>query len=255
MLRGRNFFTDYARHTAVRQRLPRAHSRATVYAPHWCASVEGVLHDRIMRLLATDFLTVAQRRFTGGDFQLVCRVHEFTTRVYADSVPQRDSGLPAVSHPVAVALISTELVGRVDYTCLSLLHDLFEDCASLTREDVALIKALLDSEAVNDLHALSKRCASPLVEFPAADSRTYYHRLRRASQRAQIVKFCDRLHNLLDTQHVTRDKLNRQRRTTRDHLMLMTRDMLRAMDRTDPLRHAVEFFNQEFVRLCTGRLL
>lgn len=209
------------------------------------------MRERIMQLLAADFLSVAKRRFTSGDFQTVLQVYALAARVYV-GVAVRDSGKSAFSHPIAVAVIATELIGRVDYTCVALLHDVFEDCAKLTRDDVVWIKSLLDSEAVNDLHQLSKRCVSPHVEFPAAESRTYYHRLRRASQRAQIVKCCDRWHNLLDTKHVTRDKFLRHRRTTRDHLLLMTRDLLRAMDRTDPLRHVVKFLHCEFERLCKG---
>ncbi len=209
------------------------------------------MHKRIVRLLDRSFVDVARKHFNGDDLQRVMFAHDMARYAHAGQTP-RDSGKPVITHPERVAKITIGLnMRRPDITALALLHDIIEDCAFLSRADIARIRTVFDGDLIDDLYTLSKRSSSVHIEWTGSRM-DYYHSLRHASQRVQIVKSCDRLDNLLDTAHVTSDKRERQRRTTRDHLVPMLQDMLRGMNRTDPMRYVVEYLFEEFERLCKG---
>lgn len=213
------------------------------------------MQDRILRVLGHDFAVVVKRHIPASDRGLIQFAYEMACYAH-NGQALRHSGESYITHPVNVGKTMIGLGLRdPEYICRGLLHDVFEDCAFLTREDVARIRERLGSELVDDIHTMTKRYASAVVgptERPPEFD--YYQVLRHAPRRVQITKMFDRFDNLRDLhgQHISAGKRERVKDTTRTHFVPMARDMLDSMNRTDDLRHIVEFLHNEFVRLCRG---
>ncbi len=212
------------------------------------------MRARVLRLLSHDFIVVAPRYFQGNDLRSIEFAH--AKALYAhNGQPVRHKGDAYIKHPerVAKSMIAKGL-RRADYICLALVHDIFEDCAFLTRADIAEIRDTLGSDMVDDLHTISKRYKSDEIRPSQHSESNYYQTLRHAPRRVQIVKMFDRLDNLIDIHedHIPPDKRERVKDTTRTHFMHMAREMLHVMSRTDEMRHIVQFLYDEFERLSKG---
>lgn len=213
------------------------------------------MRARILRVLAHDFTVVIKRYVPRADQHLVEFAYEMACFAHKDQAP-RLSGQSYITHPESVAKTMIAAgVRDAGYICLALLHDVFEDCASLTREHVESIRAVLGNEMVSDMHAITKRYANPALRpMDRASDLDYYQVLRHASRRVQITKFYDRLNNMSDIneRHISVGKRERTKHTTRFIFLPMARAMLDAMNRVDKQRHIVQFAHDEFDRLCRG---
>lgn len=116
----------------------------------------------------------------------------------------RDSGLPYIVHPLAVARTLVGLHMDDDSIVAALLHDVLEDCESVTADDIrrafgddvlALVDGVtkLDFKAVGDLtdreraKAETTKTAETLRKMLLAMAKDF---------RVMVIKLADRLHNM-----------------------------------------------------------
>ncbi len=161
------------------------------------------------------------------DIALIRRAFEFA---YAKHLGQiRRSGEPYILHPLAVALILTELQMTAKVLVASLLHDVVEDCG-VTRDEIAgqfgeEIAQLVDGVTKLKLADFEARQNSPgggkdllmmpeimtpIAPTPAdSSSKKQHHEISRSAAnlrkillamardlRVMIIKLADRLHNM-----------------------------------------------------------
>lgn len=128
----------------------------------------------------------------------------------------RDSGEPYITHPLAVATILAELKMDDDSIVAALLHDVLEDCPSITPERLRETfgeDVLLLIEGVTKLRMKSLKDASPR-QRASAETHRAAESLRKMllamakDLRVMIIKLADRLHNMR-----TLDSLAPERRT------------------------------------------
>jgi hypothetical protein len=136
--------------------------------------------DRLVRALP-DTLTVAQR-------QLVERA--YTVAAYWHRGQKRKSGDPYITHPVAVAVILTELGMDHEIVCAGLLHDVLLDTAcseaELTREF---------GQRITDLLVGLRTLEDPPDDWESI-----------TDERVLTLKLVDRLHNLRTMRFLSPDR-------------------------------------------------
>lgn len=116
----------------------------------------------------------------------------------------RSSGEPYITHPLEVAQTLVELKMDDDSVVAALLHDVLEDCPSVSREK---IEATFGEEVVSMVEGVTK------LKFKAPDGATDRQRAAAETQRAaeslrkmllamaadvrvMVIKLADRLHNM-----------------------------------------------------------
>lgn len=124
------------------------------------------------------------------DYQEIMEVLEFATEAHKGQV-RKYSGIPYITHPIAVAQMIAEAGGSTAQIKAALLHDVVEDCG-VTREE---IQEKFGFEIRQLVHELSKVC--PVV--PGL-TRAYCKQkdkefLATVSPEAQSIKYCDIIHN------------------------------------------------------------
>jgi GTP diphosphokinase / guanosine-3',5'-bis(diphosphate) 3'-diphosphatase len=156
------------------------------------------------------------------DVGLLSRAFEYAGAKHDGQV--RQSGEPYINHPLAVAMILTEL--QMDATVLSaaLLHDVLEDC-SVSRDEIASrfgdeIAMLVDGVTKLKLADFETRqttstgrkesqAVSESLHLPDAGAKRHHHEISKSAAnlrkillamardlRVMIIKIADRLHNM-----------------------------------------------------------
>jgi len=116
----------------------------------------------------------------------------------------RDSGDPYITHPLAVAQIIAELGMDDDTIVAALLHDVIEDCPSVTADD---LEQRFGPEVVGMIEGVTKLKLKPKEgisdrQRAAAETTRTAESLRKMllamgkDVRVMVIKLADRLHNM-----------------------------------------------------------
>jgi GTP diphosphokinase / guanosine-3',5'-bis(diphosphate) 3'-diphosphatase len=142
----------------------------------------------------------------------------------AHSGQVRDSGDPYITHPLAVARILAELRMDDDSIVAALLHDILEDCSTVSRDDISdtfgqdvlqivdgltKLKFKIPTEATDRQRAVAEtnRAGESLRKMLLAMAKDF---------RVIIIKLADRLHNMQTLENVPPDKRHRIANETLD---------------------------------------
>jgi GTP pyrophosphokinase len=155
------------------------------------------------------------------DVSLLERAFQYAYAKHAGQA--RQSGEPYINHPLAVAMILTELQMDANVLSAALLHDVIEDCA-VTREELAgrfgdEIATLVDGVTKLKLADFETRQTAPgrresngageLLSAPESAVKKHHHEISKSAAnlrkillamardlRVMIIKIADRLHNM-----------------------------------------------------------
>ncbi len=116
----------------------------------------------------------------------------------------RDSGLPYIVHPLAVARTVIDLRMDDDSICAALLHDVLEDCESVTARD---IEAAFGADTLHLVEGVTKLEFKPVGDLTdrqraQAETTKAAETLRKMllamakDFRVMVIKLADRLHNM-----------------------------------------------------------
>lgn len=124
----------------------------------------------------------------------------------------RYSGEPYYSHPIEVAVITTDYLFETEAIVTALLHDIIEDTKAYASQ-VELIFGQRVSEMVN---ALSKISSNLLL----TKEETFYkmNQLQDPKKMAIIIKLLDRLHNIRTISYI--NSIEKQKRIAKETMLL-----------------------------------
>ena len=127
------------------------------------------------------------------DMSLVQRAYEYAEKAHADQV--RKSGDPYFSHPLAVAVILTDLMLDATTIAAGLLHDCVEDVEGCTLED---IKRLFGDEVALLVDGVTKLSQLNFANREEAQAETLRKMFLAMAKdiRVVLIKLADRLHNM-----------------------------------------------------------
>ena len=151
------------------------------------------------------------RTVAGTDDRIAVAVR-IARDVHRDEV--RDEGTPYIRHPLRVALILVEELGRCnpEIVCAALLHDALETSPDRVQE----IRAQLGSRVTELVLALTNDLPDSDLEGKAR----YLRRFASVDDDCLLVKLCDRLDNLRSLPECPDPaKADRIRSETRTYLM------------------------------------
>jgi len=146
------------------------------------------------------------------DFSMVIKAYEYAEKLHEGQ--KRQSGEPYITHPLAVAMILSELEADIDTIAAALLHDVIEDC-NVPKEYIAaefnpFIADLVDGVTkISDLQFESKD-----EEF-ATNTRKLISTISEEI-RIIIIKLADRLHNMRTLEYVDERRRLTNSNETRD---------------------------------------
>ncbi len=120
------------------------------------------------------------------------------------STQYRQSGEPYINHPLAVAIILSEMKADKDTICAGLLHDTIED-TPITKEELAREFNTDIANLVDGVTKISKLNFSSKQDRSLANTRKIIAGLTE-DVRIIIVKLADRLHNMRTLQYKTEFK-------------------------------------------------
>lgn len=130
----------------------------------------------------------------------------------AHGTQKRLSGIPYISHPLAVANIVADMKLDTDSICAALLHDVVED-TDYTREDIKEKFGEQVALLVDGVTKLDKIQFSSKEERDMENLRKMF--LAMASDiRVIIIKFADRVHNMTTLISMSEDKQREKARET-----------------------------------------
>lgn len=135
------------------------------------------------------------RRALGGqsasDRARVERAYRIAERAHRGQ--RRDEGSPFIEHPLRVALIVAEELGRpeADLICAALLHDVVED----TPVTLAEVQETCGDSVAHWVELLTKEMVADPEEKRLA-TRLYLRRIAEDSPEVLLLKLADRLDNL-----------------------------------------------------------
>jgi GTP pyrophosphokinase len=120
---------------------------------------------------------------------------------------QRKSGIPYLSHPLAVTKILTDLRMDVPTLCGGLLHDVLEDCGV----EEAVLKELFGDEVTQLVVGLTKTARVSLQHTKRSRLESYRKTLIAMSRdiRILMIKLADRLHNMRTLFSLSEEKRRR----------------------------------------------
>ena len=127
------------------------------------------------------------------DMDLVRRAYEFAEKAHANQV--RKSGDPYFSHPVAVAVILTDLMLDATTIAAGLLHDCVEDVEGCTLEDISQMFGDEAAVLVDGVTKLSQLNFANREEAQAETLRKMFLAMAK-DIRVVLIKLADRLHNM-----------------------------------------------------------
>ena len=153
-------------------------------------------------LTIDDVIAAVEQYHPKADFGLIRRAYAFGAEAHKEQ--KRRSGIPYISHPLAVAHILTQLKMDAMTIASALLHDTIEDTGvtalqvtELFGNDVAVL--------VEGVTKLSKLEFASREERQAESFRKMVVAMAK-DIRVILVKLADRLHNLRTLEHMPEDK-------------------------------------------------
>jgi len=125
--------------------------------------------------------------------QQITRAMVFAEAAHSGQVRQY-TGLPYITHPMAVSKLVADFGGDLAQVVGALLHDTVEDVAEVTH---AIIKTNFGDDVGMIVHGMTKH------EYPEGTPRTAKKaaeadRMSKCDPRVQFVKCCDIIHNCGD---------------------------------------------------------
>ena len=127
------------------------------------------------------------------DMSLVQRAYDYAEKAHADQV--RKSGDPYFMHPVAVAVILTDLMLDATTIAAGLLHDCVEDVEGCTIEDIRKLFGDDVAVLVDGVTKLSQVDFANREEAQAETLRKMFLAMAK-DIRVVLIKLADRLHNM-----------------------------------------------------------
>ncbi len=132
------------------------------------------------------------------DQELVRQAHEFAATAHKDQL--RESGDPYISHSLAVARLLSDLGVDPETVAAGLLHDVVEDCESVTVEDLVEVFGLDVARLVDGVTKLEEmgrlgRLGGDRDEQELENLRKVFVEMARDA-RVMLIKLADRLHNM-----------------------------------------------------------
>jgi len=158
-----------------------------------------------------DVIDAVEQYHPKADFDLIRRAYVFGAEAHKEQ--KRRSGIPYISHPLAVAYILTQLKMDALTIASALLHDTIED-TGVTAQEVAERFGNDVAVLVEGVTKLSKLEFSSSEERQAESFRKMVVAMAK-DIRVILVKLADRLHNLRTLEHMPE---NKQRGTARETL-------------------------------------
>ncbi|MDD2684859.1 MAG: bifunctional (p)ppGpp synthetase/guanosine-3',5'-bis(diphosphate) 3'-pyrophosphohydrolase [Gallionella sp.] len=146
------------------------------------------------------------------DVEYVRQAVEFSRTAHEGQL--RQSGVPYVTHPIAVARILTPLHMDVQAIVAALLHDVIED-TDITTEQVAGQFGKPVADLVDGLSKLDKLQFETREDAQAENFRKMLLAMAR-DVRVILIKLADRLHNMRTLESMSREKCERIARETMD---------------------------------------
>ena len=149
----------------------------------------------------------------GGDFDLLRKAYIFAAVAHRGQL--RKTGLPYLSHPLAVAKILAELRMDVPTICSGLLHDAIED----TEVNLTTLENFFGSEIAALVDGITKVGRMNVQSKRQRQLESYQKMLVAMSQdiRILLIKLADRLHNMRTLYALPMD---RQRSISRETLAI-----------------------------------
>jgi GTP pyrophosphokinase len=158
-----------------------------------------------------DVITAVKQYNPKADFDLIQQAYQYSAE--AHKAQKRLSGIPYVSHPVAVAYILTQLKMDSMTIASALLHDTIED-TDTTESGLAKLFGQEVTTLVVGVTKLGKLAFGNREERQAESFRKMVVAMAK-DIRVILIKLADRLHNLRTLQHLSEDK---QRGTAQETL-------------------------------------
>ncbi len=164
------------------------------------------------------------KRFEPRDYDLIDRAYRFAELAHADQ--KRKSGEPYMMHPREVAGILADL--RMDAPTLAagLLHDVLEDCRSISHVDLEREFGAEVTKLVDGVTKMDQLPTDPAINAPkgmktsAANREAEYLRKTFLAMgndiRVILIKLADRLHNMGTLEHLAPEKQQRMARETKE---------------------------------------
>ena len=134
-----------------------------------------------------------QKYHPDDDMDLVSRAYAFAEKAHANQV--RKSGDPYFSHPVAVAVILTDLMLDATTIAAGLLHDCVEDVEGCTLDSV---RAMFGDEVALLVDGVTKLSQLDFANREEAQAETLRKMFLAMAKdiRVVLIKLADRLHNM-----------------------------------------------------------
>jgi guanosine-3',5'-bis(diphosphate) 3'-pyrophosphohydrolase len=143
---------------------------------------------------------------------LITRAHQFAEEAHRGQV--RKSGLPYITHPLAVAHILAELEQDGQTVAVGILHDVIEDC-QVTPEELQKCFGEQVASLVEGVTKVSQLGFRLRKEEDIENVRRMLMAMAR-DIRVVIIKLCDRLHNMRTLRYLPLDTRLRIARSTLD---------------------------------------
>lgn len=147
---------------------------------------------------------------------LVERAYEMAATAHEGQWRDGRDGAPYITHPLRVALILAEELGRTegDLLAIALLHDTLED----TDLFIENLRDAVGSEVANGVELLTKE-EVPQSGKEARD-RAYYSNIINGGEKVRLVKCADRLDNLRGLQTLNdSQRWAKYTKETREHIL------------------------------------
>ncbi len=142
---------------------------------------------------AEELISRIRKYHPGDDMDMVQRAYEYAEKAHANQV--RKSGDPYFSHPLAVAVILTDLMLDATTIAAGLLHDCVEDVEGCTLETVRSLFGEEVALLVDGVTKLSQLNFANREEAQAETLRKMFLAMAK-DIRVVLIKLADRLHNM-----------------------------------------------------------
>ncbi len=142
---------------------------------------------------AEELISRIRKYHPGDDMDMVQRAYEYAEKAHANQV--RKSGDPYFSHPLAVAVILTDLMLDATTIAAGLLHDCVEDVEGCTLDTVREMFGEEVALLVDGVTKLSQLNFANREEAQAETLRKMFLAMAK-DIRVVLIKLADRLHNM-----------------------------------------------------------
>ena len=151
-----------------------------------------------------ELLKISYRTLSAKDKKLIRKA--FEVALDAHSNQRRKSGEAYIFHPIAVAkIVASEIGLDANSIAAALLHDVVEDCARYTIDDIQQLFGETVARIVNGLTKISNIKKDLNVSMQAENFRRMLLTLHD-DIRVIIIKIADRLHNMQTIHSMREDK-------------------------------------------------